>query len=661
MIFKMNVPVRPKRSISTTFNVIMRIFSIIGFILTLVASSGAQRFTDITESAGVTDTHGASEFEGECVFDGTFLMNSGCAFGDYNNDGFMDLYLGDGKKQGEVNVLYRNNGDGTFTDVTRQAGVGDTRNSHGVGFGDINNDGWLDIYVANLVSPNRLYLNNQDGTFSDISAEAGVDHAGFNTSFVFDDFNKDGWLDIYVLTYGDMCSVIPPDDSLGGSLNVLYINNKDGRTFTDMTAAADAGDGTRWSLAVTSVDVDNDGDQDIHIANDFKGGSTLLVNQLMEQGVFKFIDQSDGYGVGLLGNMMSAICGDIDNDGDFDFYSTNIRWAFPSDLQRFNGNALFRNEYPTPAFTNISLESNTNAGFWGWGSVFIDVDFDGWLDIFEVNGWPLEIFTFKPNLLFRNLDGLHFEEIGQLAGVDFPRDPSTFLPVVDSRGLARADIDNDGDEDIYIRNNRERGVLFRNDYAGPNHWIQFEARGTLSNRFAIGTKFLLTTAGRTRAHSIAGGHSFLSVSSPIVTFGLGQATIVDSVVVLWPSGLREVFFDIEADRRYRIVEGQGVITGLRRRQNDQKSEQGSNFKINNTSQGIRVRFTGRPGSYLKITVFNLLGQRIASIYEGTLSAPEQEFIWNGRNEAGSLVGNGVYFINVLADVKTFTKKVMLVR
>lgn len=641
----------------------MRILITTGLNLVLFAWAFAQQFTNITESAGVTDIHRANPIDQQCVFDVTFVMNSGCAFGDYNNDGFPDLYLANG---GDFsNTLYRNNGNGTFTDVTQTAGVGDLSRSMGVGFGDVDNDGWLDLYITNFGQPNRLYLNNQNGTFTDISAQAGVGHSGFNTSFVFDDFNKDGWLDIYVVTYGEICDLVPEDDSLAGSPNVLYLNNQDG-TFTDMTVAAEAGGGTRWSLAVTSVDIDNDGDQDIYVANDFKGGSTLLINELAEMGVLRFTDRSEQYNVQILGNMMSAIFGDIDNDGDLDFYSTNIREDPPQDPGRFNGNALFRNEYPTPVFTDISFESGANMGHWGWGSLFIDVDFDGWLDILEVNGWPLNTggtnFAFRSNLLFRNLDGTHFEEIGQSLGLDRPETTSGII-LLDSRGLAKADIDNDGDEDVYIRNNRESGVLLRNDYSGPNHWLQLEARGTTSNRFAIGTRFRLTAGSITRTDYVTGGNSYLSQSSPIVTFGLGQATSVDSLVVLWPAGGRDVFFNLQADRRYRIVEGEGNVTSVRT-PSGERAPRGSQdliFDIQTTPEGIRISFGGSAGSFLEISVFNLLGQKISQIFKGTISTPQQEIIWNGRNNHGRQIGSGVYFIRMLSDANVRTKKVVMIR
>lgn len=641
----------------------------IGFILLLLSPIKAQQFTNISQSAGVTDVHEAEPLEGTCVFDVTFLMNSGCAFGDYNNDGYMDLYLGDGGNH--PNVLYKNNGDGTFTDVTQNAGVGDLSRSMGVGFGDINNDGWPEIYVANFGQPNKLYLNNRDGTFTDISTQAGVAHTGFNTSLVFDDFNKDGWLDIYVITYGEICDNVPEDDSLAGGQNVLYINNQDGSTFTDMTIAADASGGTRWSLAVTSVDIDNDGDQDIYIADDFKAGSTLLINEFADQGMLKFTDKSDEYGVRLLGNMMCSTFGDIDNDGDFDFYSTNIRDGFPEDLQRFNGNALFRNDYPTSTFTDISEESATTGEIelngqtagdhWGWGAVFLDVDFDGLPDIFEVNGWPVQPYAFIPNLIFKNQDGTSFVEMGQSLGAARPLPGDPFL-LLDSRGVAKADIDNDGDEDIYIRNNRDSGVLFRNDYAGSNHWLQVEALGTVSNRMAIGTKVRVTADGMTRTDYITGGNSYLSQSSPILTFGLGQATTVDSLVVLWPAGGREVFFNLQADVRYRVIEGQGIVTRVSPTDNTPVSgASDTSVEVHSIPEGIRISYTGSPGSFLQISIFNLLGQKVAGLFEGTVSSSQQEFIWNGTNKYGGQVGSGVYFVRVFGESYVSTKKVVLVR
>ena len=591
----------------------------------------------------------------------TFVMNSGCAFGDFDNDSRMDLYLADGG--GHANVLYKNNGNNSFADVTSGARVDDLRRGMGVGFGDIDNDGWQDIYVSNLGQPNRLYLNGRDGTFSDVSSLAGVDSDGFNTSFVFDDFNKDGRLDIYVITYGSLCEQTP---EASGNYNILYVNNRGDMTFTDTTAAANAGGGTKWSLAVTSADIDNDGDQDLYVAEDWRGGNTLLINGLAELGKLEFTDKSDGYNVQIAGNMMSSMFGDIDNDGDLDLYSSNYRQSQPRNPERFNGNALFRNEFPDTVFTDISLESGTNAGHWGWGTVFLDVDFDGRLDIFEVNGWPAisagDVFFEQPNLLFRNIDGIHFEEIGKSAGISRPK-TSEGAPLVDSRGLAKADIDNDGDEDIYIRNNRQSGVLLRNDYAGANHWLQVEARGTASNRFAIGTRFWVSAGGVTRTGYVTGGDSYLSQSSPVATFGLGETAVVDSLVVRWPAGGREVFFDLPADRRYLIVEGEGIDTSTasesgdtgRRRQAEQAT-----VEVRTIADEVRVTHSGTPGEVLDVSVYNLLGQKISTI-SGERSATGGETVWNGTDEFGRKVGSGVYFVRVSTSSGPHTKKVFLLR
>lgn len=624
----------------------------------------AQQFTNVTEAAGVGDVHEADPLGSSCVFDMTYLMNSGCVFGDFNNDSQMDLYLADGG--GYPNVLYRNNGDGTFSDVTERTGVGDLSRSMGVGFGDIDNNGWQDIYVSNLGQPNKLYLNQRGGIFREISAQAGVDDDRFNTALVLDDFNKDGWIDIYVSAYGPICDIVAEGNPFLGSSNVLYLNNGDGMTFTDVTGSTSAGGGTRWSLAVTSGDVDNDGDQDIYVANDFEGGNALLINELGEQGGLQFSDKSDEYRVAISGNMMSSTFGDIDNDGDLDLYSSNIREGRPQNPDRFNGNALLRNEYPNDSFTDISLESGANPGRWSWGSVFLDVDFDGRLDIFAVNGWPFIVRdpTFdQPNYLFRNIDGTQFEEIGQSLGIDKPRTSDGDL-VVDSRGLAKADIDNDGDEDVYVRNNRESGVLFRNDYAGPNHWLQVEARGRTSNHFAIGTRFQVSAGGITRTGYVTGGHSFLSQSSPIVTFGLGEATIVDSLVVLWPAGGREVFTDLQVDRRHLIVESPRIDTSIPSELDNSgvrgSRVESSTVELQSISEGIRVIYNGAPGALVDVSVYNLLGQRTFR-FPGGVSVSRREAVWHGTDQYGQTVGNGVYFVRVLTDTEVLTDKVVLMR
>ena len=265
----------------------------------------------------------------------------------------------------------------------------------------------------------------------------------------------------------------------------------------------------------------------------------------------------------------------------------------------------------------------------------------------------------RHNLLFRNVDGIRFEEIAPSLGIAKPGER-----LLDSRGLAKADIDDDGDEDVYIRNNQQSGVLFRNDYAGPNHWLQVEAQGTVSSHSAIGARFWASAGGITRTGYVTGGDSYLSQSSPVVTFGLGEATAVDSLVVLWPAGGREVFVDLQVDRRYRVVEGSGTETSVTSElatTGERREAESSSVEVQSIPEGIRVTYTGEPGSFLDISVYNLLGQRIYRTSGGAFSASRLETVWYGTDEYGRQVGSGIYFVRVSTDTKVSTNKVLLLR
>jgi len=389
--------------------------SVISFLCMFIAivAYGVD-FSDVTDIAGVGCT-GSSR---------------GVAWGDYDNDGDLDLYVAN---YNEANVLYRNNGDGTFTDVTSEAGVGCISHSYGVAWGDYDNDGDLDLYVANY-GANVLYRNNGDGTFTDVTSEAGVSCTGSSLGVAWGDYDNDGDLDLYVANHYEA--------------NVLYKNNGDG-TFTDVTGAAGVGC-TGSSYGVAWGDYDNDGDLDLYVTN--YEANVLYRNN----GDGTFTDVTSEAGVSCTGSSRGVAWGDYDNDGDLDLYVANYNEA----------NVLYRNN-GDGTFTDVTSEAGVGCTGHSLGVAWGDYDNDGDLDLYVTNDGA--------NVLYRNNGDGTFTMVG--AGVGCTGS---------SYGVAWGDYDNDGHLDLYVANSGAN-VLYRNN-GNLNHWLQIRLHGTISNRSAIGTK-----------------------------------------------------------------------------------------------------------------------------------------------------------------------------
>ncbi|UCE19883.1 MAG: VCBS repeat-containing protein [Gemmatimonadota bacterium] len=429
----------------------------------------------------------------------------GVAWGDYDGDGYLDMYItNDGP-----NILYRNNGHGTFTDVAIQAGVDQPAEGTGAAFFDYDNDGDLDIYVENYYSADILYRNDGDGTFTDVTHDAGLGHTGWNGGTAIGDYNNDGYLDIYI--------------SVHTGANVLYKNNGDG-TFTDVTPRAGVGD-TGYGTGVAFADYDNDGDADLYVGNQ---GYPDILYRNNGDGTF-----SDVTSMAMLGHPGHSSCpefGDFDNDGDLDLYLCNYGYNYtdPNILYRNNGDGTFTDVTENAGVGDINKGADARFG---------DCDNDGDLDIYLANRG-------QANVLYQNNGDGTFTDVARETGVD---DQGYGL------GTGWGDYDNDGDLDIYVVNSDRTNILYQNNTSG-NHWLVVRTVGTISNRDGIGARVALVAGDLRQTREVGGRSGNYGQNSIPVEFGLGQHTQVDSIVIRWPSGIVQVLTDVPADQYLTIVE-----------------------------------------------------------------------------------------------------------
>ena len=520
------------------------------------------RFTDVTSQAKIDFKH-TNAASGEKYLIET--MGPGCAFVDYDGDDYLDIYIVNGgllpgfqSKQEPKNVLYRNNRDGTFTDVTGKAGVEGRGYGMGVTAGDYNNDGFPDLYVTNYRS-SLLYRNNGDGTFTEVAESAGVNNKKWGTSGAFFDYDKDGFLDLYVANYVDFsvernvqCSDTPGTRSYchpreyKGLADVLYHNNGDG-TFTDVTKRAGIAHFKGKGLGVVAADFNNDGYQDLYVANDLVPNFLYANNQ---DGTFQEIGALGGVaynGYGLPQAGMGVAAGDYNGDGKLDVLVTNLSTE---------GHALYRNE-GQELFTDVSFPSGIGSAsllFSGWGTDFFDFDNDGDEDIFAVSGHPMDTIELvngtltylQPSLLLENREGRYVDATSR-------HGESLSIPRA-TRGAALGDMDNDGDLDILIGNCNGRPNLLRNDGGNRNHWLTIRAIGAQSNRDGIGVRIKVTAGGKTQMKEITGGGSYLSTCDLRSHFGLGKNQFAERVEVTWPSGKSQILQEVKGDRILAVRE-----------------------------------------------------------------------------------------------------------
>lgn len=532
------------------------------------------QFTDISPSSGVSFKH-ANGKSGRYYFIET--VASGGGFIDYDGDGDLDIYLLNGTdipgfepEEPLSNVLYRNNGDGTFIDVTEESGVG---NEGGYGMGlavaDYDNDGDDDLFLTNF-GENVLYRNNGDGTFTDATLQTRLTtprNPMFSTSAAFVDYDRDGHLDLFVCGYVDFTfesnkrcvrdnirSYCDPD-VYNGVADLLFHNNGDG-TFTDVSAAAGIANPEGKGLGVVCGDYDGDGWPDIFVANDrtpdflyHNNGDGTFTDEALLSGV--------AYGEdGIARAGMGADFGDYDHNGSPDIYVTNFSME-PNSLFRNNANGTFTETTFGAGVGNPTLT------FLAFGTAFFDYDNDGWLDLFAANGHVIDnvekfdqsVTYAETNQIFRNNRDGRFTDVSDRLGAPFQ------VRRV-HRAAAFGDMDNDGDIDVLVTNVNGRPELLRNDGGNQQHSLLIGAVGNRSNRNGIGAQ-ITVVAGDLRQHKeVRTTYSFMSSNDARVHFGLGAYTAVDSIIVDWPSGVQDRLADIHADQRITIEEGAGVVSQM---------------------------------------------------------------------------------------------------
>lgn len=548
-----------RNSIKGTLIFILITIGAQGSLIPSISANANIQFIDVTQEAGIHWKH-VDGRSGQKYFMET--LGSGAAFFDYDADGDPDLYFVNGaplpgyvSQEIPTNCLYQNNGDGTFTDVTEKAGVGDTGYGHGCAVGDYNNDGKLDLYVTNY-GTNRLYRNNGDGTFTEVAASAGVTEPRWSTSCAFADYDRDGNLDLYVVNYivfdideNPWCgfkekgirAYCEPDNFIAQS-DTLYRNNGDG-TFTDVTKTAGIYNTTGKGLGVVWGDYNNDGTPDIYVANDSTENFFYHNNG---DGTFEEVGFMVGVALsedGVAENGMGTAFGDWNNDGWLDLTVTNYAEQT---------NTLYHND-ADGFFTDATATTKTaqlTYPYLGWATAFIDYDNDGYQDLFVANGHLHENLaelgqegTYgQRNLLFRNNNANGtFTEVSETLGVG--------MKLTDvSRGATFADYDLDGDIDIVVTNSNTTPRLLRNDGGNGKNWLQIRLTATHGSPDAIGARVKIRTGKLTQTREVRSGDGYLSQQDLALHFGIGDYKQVDSIEVQWQSGTKQLIGGASANQ-----------------------------------------------------------------------------------------------------------------
>lgn len=592
--------------------------------ITLPFTVFGQVFQEITQSAGINFQHA----------EGGFPYLGGIACADFNGDGYTDIYLVNAA--GSPNQLYFNNGDNTFTEVGQASGVDNNFNSWGTVAGDLDNDGDIDIYVCNYKAPNNLYINDGTGKFTDMALQAGVtgsvlgSDSGYSSSATMADFDNDGFLDLYVLNRAQQNT---------DYANNFYHNNGDG-TFTDMTSWANHSE-LQTALAVGTCDYDNDGYMDIYVANEFGLDGFLRNNKnntFTDLGPALNIPPTAGMGVDYT---------DFDHDGDFEIYITNL------------GNDIFLVNNGDGTVTNRNTAVGITNGSMTWGVIIADYDNDGYDDIYAVNGgmfWP-QLYPQK-NVYYKNMGNGTFVEKASLVGLG--------ENLGDSRASAYLDINNDGFMDIIFLNIlrdtddpndnvRGKAHLFLNQ-GNNNNWITLKLVGVQSNRSAVGAKVKVEAGSLIQLKEVHSGSSFASMHSLELGFGLKDNTSIDKITITWPSGNIQELTNLSVNQILTITE-QNTVTGI----DDITSSVPKDYQLsqnfpNPFNPSTQIQFSIKENSFVTLKVFDVLGKEIATLVNKELNTGVYNFKFNAEN-----LTSGIYFYKLTAGKYTETRKMILLR
>jgi enediyne biosynthesis protein E4 len=548
----------------------MRVSTLIVALTALTADAASAQnkvvFNDVTAQAGIKFVHNAGK-SGKKYLPET--IGSGAAFFDADGDGWIDVLLVNGKDwtprgRRTTAALYRNNHNGTFTDITQGSGLDVEMYGIGVAVADYDNDGRDDVYITALEG-DRLFHNEGNGKFKDVTAASGIKNASFGTSAAWVDYDRDGKLDLFVANYvqwtqkgdlwcsldGNVKSYCTPESYKGTSSKLFH--NLGGGRFEDVTNKAGLGDPTSKALGVTVIDFDNDGWPDIFVSNDTQPNKLYHNNK---NGTFSEQGMSAGvaYGEdGVARGAMGVDWSDYDRTGRAHLLVGNFSNQMLG-LYHNEGNGLFVDEAPR---SSVGRESLLSLSF---GVFFFDYDLDGYPDILTANGHIEEeigrvqpkIKYQEPPLLFRNLGGKKFENVSNSVGTDFTK------PLV-GRGAIYGDFDHDGDLDILLTSNNGPARLYRNDGGNKNKWISIRTVGTKSNRNGIGASVAIASASGKQWNVVRSGSSYASESDRALVFGLGQDPVVTSIEVTWPSGTKQKFANVAANQFITIDETRGIL------------------------------------------------------------------------------------------------------
>jgi len=523
-----------------------------------LSSAGSEpelpRFTDVTRQAGIRAKHSYGDEDLSNIVEGT---GAGAMLFDYDGDGWLDIYFLNGcwlkdvndnrgrKLRGKLsNSLYRNNGDGTFTEMTEKAGVGDKGYGVGCSAADFDNDGDLDLYVLNY-GPNVFYRNNGDGTFTDISAPSGLANADWSLSAPWFDYDGDGDLDVYVVNYlkydaGAFRSFYPAAGypgplSYSGRPDVLYRNNGNG-TFTDVTIEAGVRNPNGRGMSATVADLNNDGHLDIYVTNDAMenyyyrntGRGTFTEEALVAGLAFG----EGGQGV----SSMGPAVGDIDRDGRLDIYIPDMGYG----CLLINRGDYFEDR------TAPSRLAVVCGQYTGWGGLLLDYDNDGYLDVFVANGDAHHEYT-EEDVLMRNDGTGSFVDVARQSG-------AYFTEKYVGRGATYGDYDNDGDLDLLVVNLNDTPRLLRNDGGNRNHWLTVDARLPGGKSHAVGARVTVTTGSLVQIRDVIPVTGYLCQADPRAHFGLGQAEHADTVEIRWPDGRTTRLENVKGNRILTVVQ-----------------------------------------------------------------------------------------------------------